>query len=395
MLRINYYISGHGFGHATRSAQLIFALLSSSPTTHVTIITTAPQHLFPSSDRISFIRQEVDSAIIQPQPYTIDATASFANLATFLAAAETEGWKKRMESILDETECNLILADAPYPIAWLGVKERGIKSILVSNFTFDAIFEKLLTYLPTSRCSAETRMVEKIENLYAEYDFAVRLPGFISFPFVERYWSGEEKKRRLVDVPLVFRPARVGREKVLENLGVPVDMRGCKVLLVQFGGQILTKSGEAKVPSIPEGWICLSADEVDDERFFRFPKDVYSPDLVGAADVVLGKIGKMINSSERQRELTWLGYGTVSECVGMNKPLVYVLRPMFAEEPGLLKYMNENGSSEEISVADYESGTWAGIIEKIVKAREAKKKVHVKEGSAEVAKIIEKLAQGE
>ena len=295
MLRINYYISGHGYGHATRSAQLISALLTSSPTTHVTIITTAPQHLFPLSHRISFIPQEVDSAIIQPQPYTIDATASFANLATFLATAETEEWKKRMEGILVETGCNLILADAPYPIAWLGARERGIKSILVSNFTFDAIFEKLLTYLPAEEREAGTLMVEKIEKLYAGYDFAVRLPGFIDFPFVERYWSGEEKRRRLVDVPLVFRPARVGREEVLERLGVPVEMRGWKVLLVQFGGQVLTKSGEVKVPSIPQGWICLFSDEVNDERFFRFPKDVYSPDLVGAADVVLGKIGKFID----------------------------------------------------------------------------------------------------
>ncbi|KAH7383476.1 hypothetical protein BKA64DRAFT_538082, partial [Cadophora sp. MPI-SDFR-AT-0126] len=293
----------------------------------------------------------VDSAIIQPQPYTIDAVASFANLASFLREAETEEWRERMESVLEETGCDLVLADAPWPVAWLGGGEanrRGIKAVLVSNFTFDAIFERLLTYLPAEGREPEARMVEKVEKLYAEYDYAVRLPGYILFPFAEKYWSVEERKRRLVDVPLVFRPAKLRREEVLEKLGIPVEKRGCKILLVQFGGQILAKSGEAKVPNIPEGWICLSSDEVDDDRFFKFPKDVYSPDLVGAADVVLGKIG----------------YGTVSECVGMQKALIYVLRPMFAEEPGLLKYMSGNGCCEEISVAEYESGSWSGVIEK-------------------------------
>jgi hypothetical protein len=85
------------------------------------------------------------------------------------------------------------------------------------------------------------------------------------------------------------------------------------------------------------------------------------------------------------------GYGTVSECVGMNKPLVYVLRPMFAEEPGLLQYMSENGTCEEISLADYESGSWASTIECAAKVHEGRKNVEVLEGSAQVAGMIEGL----
>src|SRR6266536_1545653 len=178
MLRINYYISGHGYGHATRSAQLISALLS-SPTTHITIITTAPKHLFPSSPRVSFILQEVDSAIIQPQPYTIDASASFSNLLAFLAEAESAEWRERTADILNDTQCNLILADAPYPVAWAErAKEKGVKSILVSNFTFDAIFAQLLMYLPSTSSSNEKHVIERLQKLYMTYDFAICLPGF-------------------------------------------------------------------------------------------------------------------------------------------------------------------------------------------------------------------------
>jgi hypothetical protein len=87
------------------------------------------------------------------------------------------------------------------------------------------------------------------------------------------------------------------------------------------------------------------------------------------------------------------GYGTVSECVGMKKILLYVLRPMFAEEPGLLKYMGENGICEEISMADFEKGNWASTIKRSMKARESREPVDIVEGSAQVAKMIESLMQ--
>ena len=86
MLRRNYYISGHGNGHATRSAQPI-SLPIFIPAIHVTVITTASS---PASPRICFVPQKVNSAIIQPQLYTIGAIASSANLASVLEAAETE-----------------------------------------------------------------------------------------------------------------------------------------------------------------------------------------------------------------------------------------------------------------------------------------------------------------
>lgn len=75
----------------------------------------------------------------------------------------------------------------------------------------------------------------------------------------------------------------------------------------------------------------------------------------------------------------------------MKKALVYVLRPMFAEEPGLLEYMGEKGVCDEISVADYEGGSWAATMERASKAREGRSIVDVGEGSVEVARMVENL----
>ncbi|CZT11727.1 uncharacterized protein RCO7_08678 [Rhynchosporium graminicola] len=382
MLRICYYITGHGFGHATRSSQVISALLSASPTTHVTIIATAPKHLFPDSPRLTLIPYEVDSEIVQPQPYTIDPEASLSRLATFLAKAETPEWQSKMDKILDDTNCNLVVSDASYGVAWKGAKERGIKRILASNFSFDAIFEKLLTLLSeqTTRTEREEKeeLINKVTKMYAEFDHVIRFPGHIPLPFVNRYWSAEQQKTKISDAPLVYRPSRTSREEVLKGLEVPEEMMGCKVLLVQFGGLVLQKTGATSIPNLPEGWICLFSEAVDDKRFFRFPKDVYAPDLVSAADMVLGKIG----------------YGTVSECVGMNTALVYVSRPQFEEEHGLVSYMQKMGICREIPVAAFESGEWVSAIELLHKYRESRTSSDIEEGSSQVAKMIEELASG-
>lgn len=52
------------------------------------------------------------------------------------------------------------------------------------------------------------------------------------------------------------------------------------------------------------------------ERFITMGSNSYVPDLVYAADVVLGKIG----------------YGFVSECISTGTPLVYVPRQHWPEE---------------------------------------------------------------
>lgn len=289
MLRINYYISGHGYGHSTRSAQIITALLDDDESTQITVITTAPSHLFPSSDRVSFVALEIDSAIIQPQPYSIDAASSFNQLHAFLRAATAEEWQVNTKAILDSNQCNLILADAPYPIAWASHAHK-IPSILISNFSFDAIFNQLLTYLPSPAADAGATTVRDLEGLYNTYDYLIRLPGFIEFPFVKRYWSESDIQTRLIDVPLVFRRPRSSRQVTLNALNIPATLHHAKILLVQFGGQILDSSA-SRIPELPDGWICLSSLELNHPRFFKFPPNIYSPDLVSISDVVLGKIG--------------------------------------------------------------------------------------------------------
>ncbi|CAK9264970.1 unnamed protein product [Sphagnum jensenii] len=58
-------------------------------------------------------------------------------------------------------------------------------------------------------------------------------------------------------------------------------------------------------------------------NFIRMDRDSYMPDLIAASDCMLGKIG----------------YGTVSETLSCNTPLVFVRRDHFNEEPFLRKML--------------------------------------------------------
>ncbi|KAF9101579.1 hypothetical protein BGX27_011407 [Mortierella sp. AM989] len=154
--------------------------------------------------------------------------------------------------------------------------------------------------------------------------------------------------RKAIDVPLVVRMAINSRETVLRSLGVDEETIATKKMaLVSFGGQTL-KEGWGN--PLPEGWIgviCgLPADYELPQGFYRSPHGVYVPDLTEAADVVVGK----------------LGYGTCSECIGHDKPLIYVPRPQFVEEHGLIKMMNNHGTAVEMTSEEFESGLWQRAI---------------------------------
>lgn len=154
--------------------------------------------------------------------------------------------------------------------------------------------------------------------------------------------------RKAMDVPLVVRMAVRSREEVLRSLGVDEETIATKkVVLVSFGGQQLTQGWGNP---LPEGWIgviCgVPADHEMPAGFYRSPHGVYVPDLTEASDIVIGK----------------LGYGTCSECIAHDKPLIFVPRPQFVEEHGLIKMMKKHGIPVGMTAEEFESGQWQRAI---------------------------------
>ncbi|KAL1920857.1 uncharacterized protein VTP21DRAFT_11492 [Calcarisporiella thermophila] len=382
-----YYVSGHGWGHATRVNQIATELLRHPAGHTVYIISDASDFIF---QRVICLGAQyrhalIDSGVIQTLPYVIDGPNTIAGVESFM--------KKRAEILREEASwlksvrCDIVLCDAPF-VPCAAAAKAGIPSALVTNFTFDEIYWKLRE----GNSSLNMRINNLVDQMISDYSHSallVRLPGYINIPAFENapsissddYLSNNEaehitRKKCIIDVPLVVRKGQSPRDEVWFAIGIPPKIYTThKILLLQFGGQVLSKDAWGDNP-LPDGWICVFCGDPPSaslpSRFFRAPKDAYIPDLINAADVLLGK----------------LGYGSCSEAIAHCKPLVYVPRPQFKEEEGLLVLMRNHGLPVEMPREQFESGEWGKYI---LQAAELKKKDPVPDNGGEIAaRVLEK-----
>ncbi|KAI8884354.1 hypothetical protein K501DRAFT_332676 [Backusella circina FSU 941] len=368
-----FYVSGHGWGHATRANKIITELLKLKY--KVYIVSNAARFIFEQVIELGAIYRQaaIDGGVVQPLAYTVDRQKTIENLDNFIskraAISSTEiEWLKSIQA-------NCVLCDAPF-LPCAAAKAISIPSVIVSNFTFDQVYLGLLS---KENDALDQKLLELIDIVIADYRCAnllLRLPGAIRIPSFDdspQLVPGENQvciingrsqipfiesapiqtpdsivERRIIDVPLVYRKAIRTRQQVLNDLGIPGTH---KILLLSFGGHLYDTSRWDVNAILPKDWICIVSGMTGDSielpnGFYRASRDEYVPDLTNASDVVLGK----------------LGYGTCSECVGHQKPFIYVPRTQFIEEYGLLKFMKDQGSVVKLEQADFEDGRWKTAI---------------------------------
>ncbi|KAJ3030881.1 hypothetical protein HDV00_008626 [Rhizophlyctis rosea] len=222
------------------------------------------------------------------------------------------------------------------------IQKVRIPSVVVSNFSFDAIFDAI------ARNPEEKALATKCRDMYLSTQYLIRLPGYIHFPAFNASISPES---HIVDVPLVVRHHRRSRKDMRAELNIPTDIN---CALITFGGFELVGPGKAWTAEtvLPENWYGIIAGPFGEGtakgRLRWVPGEKYHlPDLVNAVDVVVGK----------------LGYGTCAEVVAHQVPLVYVPRPKFVEEEGLLaNLMVPYGVAVEMPQRDFYKGAWVEYI---------------------------------
>ena len=98
---IVFYISGHGFGHASRCIEVINAILARRPETRVGVRTAAPRWLFDLTvkGKVMFSTLECDTGVVQVDALTLDEADSIRRASSFhsdlvtRAASETRDRK--------------------------------------------------------------------------------------------------------------------------------------------------------------------------------------------------------------------------------------------------------------------------------------------------------------
>jgi len=328
-LQIAVYISDHGYGHFTRTVNFI-SLFSHTGKYDFHIRTSSPLHA-------THLKYALHPSIVQTNAYQLDGEQSLHSLQNLdPSVAETEE-----THFLKQHNIQAIISDAP-SIPCLLAHSFKIPSILITNFTFDSIFQALLDN--ALNCMNKTALQLKVDEMSRQYALAhtvIRLPGYIPFLF-----NGP----RIVDAPMHFRKAKRNRNETFTGLGLQC-LEEKKVLLHCFGGHGLEAPSE--IPKLPEGWACISQIINCPPFFYKISRDVYMPDIIGACDAVLGK----------------LGWGTCSEVIGNGyKPFIYVPRSAFIEEAGFLSWMQSaHRRIVRLEVEKYESTDWLGAIEEAQK----------------------------
>uniref|UniRef100_A0A7N0U756 L-arabinokinase n=1 Tax=Kalanchoe fedtschenkoi TaxID=63787 RepID=A0A7N0U756_KALFE len=326
-----YYVTGHGFGHATRVVEVVRHLINAGHDVHV--VTGAPDYVFTSavqSPRLFIRKVLLDCGAVQADALTVDRLASLEKYKETavvpresILATETE-W-------LHSINADLVVSDV-VPVACRAAADAGIRSVCVTNFSWDFIYAEYVMAAGIHHRS----IVWQIAEDYSHCEFLIRLPGYCPMPAF----------RDVIDVPLVVRRLHKSRKEVREQLGIGEDV---KLVIFNFGGQ--PAGWKLQEHYLPSGWLCLvcgaSQDQELPPNFIKLAKDVYTPDIMTACDCMLGKIG----------------YGTVSEALAYKLPFIFVRRDYFNEESFLRNMLEYYQGGVEMIRRDLLTGHWAPYLE--------------------------------
>jgi hypothetical protein len=353
---IVFYVSGHGFGHASRSIEVINAILAKRPETRVGVRTSAPRWLFDLTvkGKVTYSSLECDTGVVQVDALTLDEADSIRRASSFHSDLVTRAASETR--VLRELGAGLIVGDVP-PLAFAVGASAGIASIALSNFTWDWI------YADYPRVRLAPSLLPAIRGAYAKASMALRLPmsgGFESFSNVK-------------DIPFIARHATKSREEVAKLLKLPTDK---PIVLASFGGYGLAgldtdalakfkKYTVVNTSNLPLGRVRKETPAAERKGSYvsvneeaMYESGVRYEDLVGAADAVVTKPG----------------YGIIAESIANDTAILYTSRGHFPEYDVLVEEMPKYVRNAFIGHDDLFAGKWESALDKLLAQAKPKKK---------------------
>jgi hypothetical protein len=333
---IVWYVSGHGFGHASRDVEIINAIGKRDPDCRIVLRTEVEPWLLQGSAEtpIDVQRADVDTGMAQVDSLTIDheltARRAAAFYATFDARVDAEA------RVLSELEADLVVSDIP-PLAFAAAERARVASVAVGNFTWDWIYEGSPAFEQLA-----PGVLPQIRRAYASATLALRLPfhgGFAPMQAVTR------------DISLVARTSERGGVETRRRLGLRAD---ATILLPSFGGAGLQLPYEAIAAACGCTLLVTGAPRLSNaagrlrivSEQERTALGLRYEDLVAAADIVASKPG----------------YGIVSECIANGTALLFSSRARFAEEELFRREMPAVLRCQYIEPERLKTGDWQQAI---------------------------------
>lgn len=323
---IAYFITPHGFGHASRAAAVMAAVQERAPQVRFELFTTCPKQIFSQSLNAAFGYHavDVDVGIVQTTPLKEDLPATCRALDCWLPF-NTDAIRQTVQQ-LKRMRCALVVCDiSPFGIE--AAAEAGIPSLLVENFTWDWIYNR---YAADAPCLLpHSNMMQAI---FSRVGYRIQTQPLC-----------QPAKSDLTIGP-IRRKIRTSRRQTRKVLNIPDK---AAMVLISMGGVRDRFEFLDRIPYQSNLFFVIPSTDglvAPQQNVILLPthSPFFHPDLSLAADVVIGKVG----------------YSTLSEIYQAGTPFGYIPRPESPESDPLVDFIKNHMTARPISPQAYNSGRW-------------------------------------
>ncbi|PJZ69234.1 glycosyl transferase [Leptospira perolatii] len=340
-IHIAAYLSGHGFGHVSRSLEAISRILFERQDWVATIISTRAENfaktLEPGSNnwaqvkgRIRFRHEESDVGIIQKDSLGMDLSETEKKLFQF--SKTKDSFIEKESKFCAQENVNLIWSDSaslPFRVS----HRNGIPSLFLGSFTWDFIYSKY-------ESSNFADFAQDHSKEYSLCDLGLILP--FSCPVTSI--------RNTKEIGLLGRRPTLSKEEARKQFGFEADIT---YFLFSFGAYgVEAKNFDWKNWNPASKRLVTSGTEMNGPSpqslgVISIPSCHY-PNLIRACDYVLTKPG----------------YGILSEAYYAGTPVIYTDRGNFAEYEALVSELKAKFKSAYIPHESLYSFRWDEYAEK-------------------------------
>jgi uncharacterized protein (TIGR00661 family) len=307
-MKIAYYISDYGYGHATRSIALIRRLMIQNPNLEITICHSFAINLL----KVSLSGFNIKYRIIETDIGYMTQKGAI-DIAPSLMKAKYKEWiKQKNQWVTEEARflkikhIDLVITDIS-PFAIDAAKKCNIRSIAISNFTWYSAYQEFLNE-------------DELKPLYESYS---KLDYFLHLACSnERKWGSFEKNYKFF--------SRKANKKEINRIKDEIDpTRKCFTVFFGLG----MKFDNIDLNSLPIWssenckFIVSSNMKINHPNVIKIPMSYSeSQNYIAASKLVISKAG----------------WGTVSEAVCNHVPVMLLEREMMNEDSNTIKYVKRH-----------------------------------------------------
>ncbi|MFH1674228.1 MAG: hypothetical protein ABIF87_12485 [Pseudomonadota bacterium] len=350
-MKIAYFITQHGYGHAVRSAQVINALQRHI---EVLIISGVEKDFFKRSITRDYAYREkaFDVGCVQTSSLTVDIKKT---LEAYSATHRNNEEEIRDETNFLETNgIDLVITDsAAFPLVL--ADNAVIPGILLASFTWVEIYRPYVEQHPDFEWV--------IYTMSQEYDKAaihLRPPLSLDINY----------GKRLIEIPLIAPQGKNIRTDLYSSIGISPSKHLAILYLGSYGLEV---SVDSLAQYRDWHFVTFEPPAFEYPNYTVLDREAWSyEDVIASSDAVIAK----------------LGYGILSTCMAAGIPVLYPGRKNFVEHAALDRAAKEWGGGISIPNEEFYA---LNLGEGLAEAIKEKPKTMPSNGAETASRIIETL----